>query len=381
MKNYPAFWGFISIMLLFFSMYTYVPIFPTYINSMTNNAFMVGIIVGSYGITQMVLRIPLGYLSDITGRRKIFVIIAMLFSVASSGIVVFHQSPTILLICRIFAGVTAAGWVPISTLFTSYYNKESTYKAVGLANSANQLGQSMAIITGGIIAQLFSNVYSFGLATVAAILGLLISFFLYEEPKPDKNIRNPIKSIVETVKNKDIMLPSIIAMFLQFIAFATAFAFTPIFAQEAFYTNTIQISLLSLIYIIPAVFSSSISNFWVRKYSYKTVVFLGFLITSLLTVFIPFAPSFFVLLLIQGVLGFMRGLVMSTLMGRVSFVSRKGIAMGVFQSIYALGMFIGPLISGIVVNWTGNLVSVFLVSAFMGFITILFVFKKKKHSQ
>ena len=56
--------------LYWFSLYVYTPIFSIYVVSLGASLKMAGLIFGSYGFTQMLLRIPLGILSDGIKTRK-----------------------------------------------------------------------------------------------------------------------------------------------------------------------------------------------------------------------------------------------------------------------------------------------------------------------
>ena len=67
----------ITTSLFWFSLYTYVPIFPGYIENSGVSHSMVGIIIGSYGFSQMIIRIPLGIISDRLNKRKLFIILAL----------------------------------------------------------------------------------------------------------------------------------------------------------------------------------------------------------------------------------------------------------------------------------------------------------------
>ena len=51
---------------------------------------MVGLVVGSYGLIQMLLRIPLGIWSDRIGKRKVFITIGVLLALGSSLLTVFE---------------------------------------------------------------------------------------------------------------------------------------------------------------------------------------------------------------------------------------------------------------------------------------------------
>lgn len=66
-----------------FSMYAYIPTFSPYIESLGASHKMIGLILGSYGFTQMLIRIPLGIYSDRLNKRKIFVVLGVLLSIIS----------------------------------------------------------------------------------------------------------------------------------------------------------------------------------------------------------------------------------------------------------------------------------------------------------
>ena len=76
-------WTLLSAVFLFwFSVYTYPSFLTTYAtNTLGATKVLAGMIVGSYGLTQMILRIPLGIVSDILKKRKLFVMIGFGLSI------------------------------------------------------------------------------------------------------------------------------------------------------------------------------------------------------------------------------------------------------------------------------------------------------------
>jgi len=54
-------------------MYIYVPVFVPYLNYLGGSYALAGLIVGSYGIMQTLLRLPVGVLSDMSQIRKPFI--------------------------------------------------------------------------------------------------------------------------------------------------------------------------------------------------------------------------------------------------------------------------------------------------------------------
>ena len=75
-----------SISLHWISLYTYLPILPTYARDIGASYEMIGIIVGAYGFTQMALRLPLGIISDRLNMRRAFLLAgAALFALQIIG--------------------------------------------------------------------------------------------------------------------------------------------------------------------------------------------------------------------------------------------------------------------------------------------------------
>ena len=62
-----------AVFFFWFSVYTYPSFLTSYaVNELKASTAIAGMIVGSYGLMQMALRIPLGILSDVLKKRKPF---------------------------------------------------------------------------------------------------------------------------------------------------------------------------------------------------------------------------------------------------------------------------------------------------------------------
>ena len=71
---------------------------------------------------------------------------------------------------------------------------------------------------------------------------------------------------------------------------------------------------------------------------------------------IPFVPDITTLFVTQAIAGFARGLVFPILMSlgiRDVAGHRQATAMGFFQTIYGMGMLLGPLAVGVIIGWAG----------------------------
>ncbi len=89
MKKHPRYQEWLLLAAIFFfwfSCYTYPSFFSAYVvNVLQAPEVTAGLILGSYGFMQMLLRIPLGVVSDVLQKRKAFVLIGFAASLASSA--------------------------------------------------------------------------------------------------------------------------------------------------------------------------------------------------------------------------------------------------------------------------------------------------------
>lgn len=338
----------ISTCFFWFSLYAYVPILSPYAQSLGASYNMIGLIIGSYGFTQMLLRIPLGIISDKINERKIFIIIGIFLTILSSLGMWLFKNPLYLLIFRGLSGGAAASWVTFTVLYSSYFNKNDTSKALGILNSFSFLGQMSATLLGGIVAQKLNIEFTFMLAFIGGLISILFGFQIHEEKSIIKKSIE-LNDLLKIIKDKNLLLVSALAIISQLITFGTVYGFTPVNAK-IIGANSIQLGILSTLSILPSIFSSAISGtYFTKKIGEKNSIIFSFIIISISCFSIPFINNINILYLSQFIGGFGRGIVFPLLMSlsikNVNF-EKRATAMGFFQSIYGLGMFLGPVIVG-----------------------------------
>ena len=363
----------ISTGLFWFSLYAYVPELSTYAESLGASYKLIGIITGSYGLTQLLLRIPLGIVSDILGRRKPFILVGLFISIISSFITFMNPSASSLLITRLLAGVSAATWVVFTVLFSGYFHEKEATKSVGYINSYNAMGQLVSMILGGIISWRFGPRYLFLLALIGAIIGFFIALFI-TEINYNKRPFN-LSDYIQVAKNPLLLRVSILAVLSQLITFATAFGFVPVLAKQMGAAN-VQLSLLTILAIIPAIFISRLAgDLFPRILGIKKTLIIGYLISAFLCILMPFIPTLSGLYVAQFFGGIGRSMVFPLLMGlgiqNVAGHNRAS-AMGLFQAIYGIGMVLGPILLGFIGD-TYGLVSGFMFTGMISLISLFFI--------
>ncbi|MDK2800446.1 MAG: hypothetical protein PWQ70_2065 [Clostridiales bacterium] len=354
--------------LYWFALYAYVPTLSTYSKSLGASYKMVGLIIGSYGFIQMLLRIPLGIVSDTLNKRKIFVITGAVLAFASSLGLWYFPHVGLVLVFRALAGAAATAWVTYTVLFSSYFEDEKAPKAIGILNSFNFSGQMAAILLGSIAAQYFGPQAPFLVASIGGGAALILSFGVTENQVIH---RKPLKisEVLTVALDGQLLLFSTLAILSQFVTFATVYGFTPVIAQQMG-ASDFELGLLTTFATIPVIFSSFMSGtIFTRWIGERKTIVSGFLISAFSCIVIPYIQHIYLLYIVQFIAGFGRGLAFSLLMGlSIKHVhsAKRATAMGFFQAIYGLGMFLGPVVVGIFSDtigliwgfWTTGLISI-----------------------
>lgn len=338
-----------------FSMYAYIPTFSPYIESLGASHKMIGLILGSYGFTQMLIRIPLGIYSDRINKKKIFVNIGILLSFLSTAGMWFAETPALILVFRSLAGASAATWVSFAVLFSSYFEKDDTAHAIGLINASNKSGQVVGMLLGGIIAQALGQQFPFLLAAAGAVVGFSLSLKVDEKKDVDHQAIT-FKEILKVARNKSLLTVSFLAILMMMISHSTTFGFIPVAAKNLGATS-FHLGLLTTITTIPGILSSYLSgSYFSQRLGEKNTVTVGFSLLALSCLLVPLIDHLYLLYFNQMLNGFAQGMIFPVLMGlsiKNVEANKRGTAMGFFQAIYGLGMFTGPIFVGTISDLAG----------------------------
>ncbi len=343
--------------LYWFSLYAYVPTLPGYAISLGATHRMVGLIVGSYGFTQLILRIPLGILSDRIGRRRPFIIAGLAISVVSALGMWTYPSPSMLLLFRALTGAAAATWVAYAVMFSSYFPPEEAPRAIGYISAFNAVGQMTAMMLGGTAAQFLGRGAPFLVAMAGGALGLLLSFGVVE--RNTQRDAAPLREFLSVGRDGGLLLVSSLAILVQLISFATVYGFTPI-AAERIGAGGFALGLLATLSTLPRVVAAALSGaVFAPRFGERRTVVCSFLVLAGSCIVIPLIGSLPWLYVTQMIGGFASGTMFPLLMGlsiKTVVDGRRASAMGFFQAIYGLGMFGGPVFVGAIsdslaLNW------------------------------
>ncbi len=362
-------------LLFWFSMYTCVPILTAYVMDLGASSKMAGLIVGMYGLSQMLLRIPVGVISDRIHKRKMFIILGMVFSIFAGAGILFTDDLTWILLLRIIAGAAAATWVDFTILFASYYPKNETTQAMGTISFYNSLGQMLGILTGAWFADYYGWEYAFLFGAVVGLVGMVGAFFIVEKFEENQQ-KITVQGIVEVARDRMLLTVSFLSILFQVLTFATVFGFTPVYALSLGATKW-DMGLLTFFSTFPTAIAAWYGGrFLTRWFGERNIIIAGFILSGVFTVLIPFTHTLWMLIVTQCIAGFGRGFTSPVLMSlsiKHMEVGRRATAMGFYQAIYGLGMFAGPLFMGLAGDWL-TLRDGFIIVGVLGCVTAVLAY-------
>jgi len=355
---------FSAVFLFWFSVYTYPSFLTSYaVNTLHATNVLAGMIVGSYGLTQMILRIPLGILSDVLKRRKPFVMLGFGLSIVASGglalvdilagrEIVPEGLALAALFCRGVSGMTAAAWVNLSVLYSSNYHGEDLAPAMSRLIVPQCGSQIIAMLLGAQLAGRLGELYAFLLATAAGVAGLLVMARI-QETRPTGEPMT-IRALAVVIRNRQLVQGTVLATVYQLVVWATAQGFVQNWARDVIGMTTAELGFLSVANLLPNTILSRFSGtVFAPRFGRKTVLGAGFGFLAAACCFYPQTDSMWSLMGAQALLGCGVGLIMPlTMASAIETVpeNRRGAAMGIYQAIYGLGMFAGPVIAGWVIE-------------------------------
>jgi MFS family permease len=336
------------------------PVFAAYAGTLTGaNPYLIGEALGIYGLTQGLLQIPFGLLSDRIGRKVMIVIGLALFGVGSA---IAAVSTTIggVIIGRALQGMGAVGSVILALVadLTGEDSRTAAMAMVGVTIGASFL---VALLAGPVVANFIGVSGIFWLMVALALVGIAITQFVVPSP-PRLRVHRDAEAVPAllgaVLRNRELLRldlgifalhAMLTACFLVVPDLLRSTAGVAVHDQGVIY---LPVLLISLVVMVPAIIAA-------EKYRRMKGVFVGAvaaLVASQIMLFYG-AGSLWVLLAALTVFFSAFNVMEASLPSLITKVAPpdvKGTAMGVYSSLQFLGIFIGGIIGGLAHQHGGN---------------------------
>ena len=352
-----------------------LPVFAIYGEELSGySPIWLGLAIGAYGLTQALLQIPMGILSDKYGRKPIILIGLVIFCFGS---IVAAMSDTIygVVIGRSIQGMGAIASAVLA-LAADLSREEQRPKVMATIGMFIGVSFTVAMVVGPIVAEAFGLSGLFWFTAVLTVLAMVMIQFMvpnsvHKAPRGD-NVALPAQ-LSKLIKHPQLTRLNW-GVFILHMALTACFITLPKqfvdngLALEQHWQLYLPVLLGSFFIMVPFMIIA------IKKQREKLMfTFAVTLLTLSLLLMWALPSSFWSLVLSVGLFftafNYLEA-TMPSILSRIAPAGVKGSVMGIYSSSQFLGAFTGGLIGGILASNFGEK-SIFLVMALFSLFWVL----------
>lgn len=316
----------------------------------------IGLIIGAYGLTQALLQVPMGLLSDKIGRRPVIILGLTLFAIGS--LIAATADHVYWVTLGRFLQGTGAIASAVLALAADLTREEQRSKVMAIIGMSIGLSFAAAMVLGPLLAQKIGLDGLFLLTAIFAVLGIVL--VLLSIPKSSLNSTNRDAVAVPEqlkilLKNKQLQKLSFGAFFLH-LQLTCLFVVVPGllvgagFASQSHWKLYFPALIVSFIVMTPILL-------WAMKKKQEKAVFIGAIVTlavAMLVIWLQQDSRYIILLalvLFFAAFNYLEAN-LPAWVSRVAPAGQKGSAMGMFSSCQFAGAFAGGMLGGVLLQNT-----------------------------
>jgi MFS family permease len=352
------------------------PVFEAYAGGLSGaTPYLIGEALGIYGLTQGLLQIPFGLLSDRVGRKAMIVAGLVLFGVGSA-IAAMSTSIGGVIVGRALQGAGAIGSVILALVadLTSEGNRTKAMALVGISIGASFM---IALVLGPILATFIGVPGIFWLMVVLALAGIAITGLVVPNPRRIVVHRDAeaVPALIGAVLRNGELLRLDIGIFALHAMLTASFLAVPGLLRETLNISSrsdwmvyLPVLLVSVAVMVPAIIAA-------EKYRRMKGVFVGAVAALAVSQAMLYAGGGNGAVLLVALTVFFSAFnvmeaSLPSLITKVAPPDAKGTAMGVYSSLQFLGIFAGGALGGWA-NQHGGSAAVFAVTGALALVWLL----------
>lgn len=345
-----------------------LPVFALYAQHLPggDNKFLVGVALGAYGLTQAILQIPAGWLSDRYGRKPVIYASLLLFAIGSF-IAAAANDIYWVIAGRIIQGTGALN-AAVMALAADLTREEQRTKAMAIIGITIGFAFSLSLVLSPVLYPLIDVPGIFALTGVLATLAMLVVAFVIPNPAITRfhsDTEASSRQFGAVLRNPDLLRLDLGIFTLHAILMSVFMQVPPVLKSNGLegaqhWQVYLPVILLAFFLMIPPIFVAD-------KKAKMKLVFLG-------SIALAAAGQLLLMLLQHSVWGVAAALTLfftafnileaslPSLISKTAPLAAKGTAMGVYSSVQFLGAFFGASVGGLLMQYFGgNAIFVFAI--------------------
>ena len=342
-----------------------LPTIPLFVEELGGNDQLIGIVVGIFTFSALLLRPFAGHALESKGRGFVYLIGLAIF-VLSVGSFGFVKSLMFLFVMRIIQGIgwgfstTASGTIATDLIPAKRRGEGMGYYGLS-GNLALALGPTLGLTLTGILS--FNHLF-----LICGALGLA-AFLLSSRIRYKKVVQNGVPLKKWDFYEKSALPPSMLLFFLT-VTFGGIASFLPLYSHQKGITG---IEWYFLLYAIALLFSRTFAGKIYDQKGHQAVFIPGALLIIIAMGLLAWLPNSIVMYIAALVYGLGFGTVQPALQAwsvKECPPHRRGMANATFFSFFDLGVGIGAIVFGQIAHVLGYS-SIYILSAISVFFSIL----------
>ncbi|MBS8241291.1 MFS transporter [Marinobacter lipolyticus] len=319
---------------------------------------LIGFAIGAYGLSQALLQIPFGLLSDRIGRKRMIYAGLVLFA-AGSLVAASTDSIYVVIAGRILQGAGAIASV-LMALLSDLTREEERTKAMATVGISIGLSFSVSLVLGPLIGSVFGLSGLFYLTAILAVAAMVIVWRLVPTPHQHKISADthPAKDMLATVLADRRLLRLDFGIFALHLALTAIFLVFPLLLQDQlglpssshwwFYLTVMVTSFFAM---VPFIIIGE------KKRKMKPVLCGAIVLLTLSTLGMAqlagsLGAAWGVLFLFFMAFNLLEASLPS-LISKEAPAASKGTAMGVYSTSQFMGAFVGGAVGGLLLETAG----------------------------
>jgi MFS transporter, DHA1 family, multidrug resistance protein len=333
-----------------------IPVLPSYAMRLGADELTVGVIFGVFSLALLAFSIPAGLLSDRTGRRPLLVA-GMLTLAAATVVFALSANVYVLIAARIIQGISgAATWSAGLALLADTYGPGERGEKLGLAMSVMSVGMLLGPVAGGLIYDHLGYTATFVIpAVIASVIGVL---FLTGRTIYPEIVRSDGTGYLRPIRKSPAVFFTCLAIIVVGAAtFGLAEPYMPVYLYQTFAASPTAIGLaFGLMALLGAVTQPFAGKLYDRHGGRKMIT-AGLFASALVLAVAMLMPTLALTAGVFALIGCAISFVLSPMMplladlyGNGAEGGSQGFAYGVYNTLFSLGLALGPLIGGLAIT-------------------------------
>lgn len=334
----------VGMLFLFNAFYMLYPTLPLFIIQIGGNEAQVGLSMGAFMLTSVMVRPIVGGLLDRYGRRP-FIVWGLLLFILAMYLYNWIGGIAVLLGLRIVHGMSwAVSSTAINTAVTDMIPSARLGEGMGWFSTSMTLAMAFGPMVGIWVVQDFSYHVLFQFAVVLSAVALLLTFGAKMPFRPQSGARK-----IELFEKP--VLPISTSVFFMFIAYGGITTFVPLFAESI----KVNSGVFFLAFAATLALSRPLSGKLSDRYGETFVIVPALVITVLALISLSFSTGLFGLIVSAVLYGLGFGSAHPALQSatiRLARPDRKGVANASLATATDLGIGVGAIMLGWVSQYT-----------------------------